>query len=400
MILVVGASVRGMMASAGMAGYQVQGLDFFADVDSQKWGPVSSLVKDYHLEANVANLLKIAVENMAESPLVYGAGPENYPLGLKNWQEKNLLYGNAIEDLLAVRDPIQLKASLVKVGGKMPEFYPLNSMDSLPTNKEWLVKPLNRGGGQGIIRLTPQDQTLKEIGLTLKDPDKYIVEEYIWGIPASLTFLANGQEAQVIGSSKQIMGNKQPDYPFCYGGNIVPLNMDKVYDDDVFWQEGREIAQGLTQDFNLKGLNTLDLIINDQGIWVLEVNPRWSASVELIESFLGKSLFPTHLGACQGWSRARLEKEISPLSPPGGFYGKLIVYAESRLIINYQYADERELLYIQGVRDIPEQDTVIDIGEPLCTVLAGAPDDHNCRVRLGEKSLWVQEFYRLRQRSL
>jgi predicted ATP-grasp superfamily ATP-dependent carboligase len=87
---------------------------------------------------------------------------------------------------------------------------------------------------------------------------------------------------------------------FYYKGNIVPLEIGESMDYEHLISKINDLAGCLTLCFGLKGVNTVDFILNSEGVWVLEVNPRWSASVELIERYLGKSLFDEHLRACAG----------------------------------------------------------------------------------------------------
>ena len=50
-------------------------------------------------------------------------------------------------------------------------------------------------------------------------------------------------------------------------------------------------AQALTRAFGLRGINGIDFISRNGEAVVIEVNPRWTAAVELVERALGVSLF-------------------------------------------------------------------------------------------------------------
>ena len=66
MFLLVGVSVRALMESAGESGYPVQGIDFFADSDSCRWGKTMSLMNDFGLAPSVELLLEVAQNQPCE----------------------------------------------------------------------------------------------------------------------------------------------------------------------------------------------------------------------------------------------------------------------------------------------------------------------------------------------
>ena len=60
----------------------------------------------------------------------------------------------------------------------------------------------------------------------------------------------------------------------------------------------QRIGQCLANDFSLRGLFGVDAIVNARGVWPVEVNPRYTASIELIERQRQISLIPWHRAAC------------------------------------------------------------------------------------------------------
>lgn len=406
MILLVGASVRALMESAAASGYEVMGIDFFGDVDACWQGKTISLVQDCNLPPTVKHLMKIA-KTISCHGLVYGAGPENYPEELNDWEGQGLLRGNGASVLKEVRNPWKLCQSLAQIDVKMPGFFSLEHWQRLSEDEnKWLLKPLHRGGGHGIVELAGKKTAVGERISAVPNPDRYIIEKYVEGIPCSLTFLANGQEAILLGTSRQLIGRGRAKHPFRYEGNITPLDLRGIFDQETFLAEAVKIIQHLTRDFGLSGLNTLDFIMNGQGIWVLELNPRWSASVELIEGCLGKRLFSAHLAAWAGVGMEKISQELFAPSPKGKenrsgicpdkkgkFFGKTIVYAGDSLVMEEGDEKKFRFLYAKGVRDIPQAGTSIKKGQPICTVLAQGATSRECLLGLTEKSRWVQQFY-------
>lgn len=390
MILLVGASVRALMESAVESGSQVTGLDFFGDVDTRLLGETKDLVRDFGLQPSIRVLLEVAKSISCEG-LVYGSGPENSPEGLAYWEDQGLLLGNGAAVLTKVRNPWLLCQCLEQIGVKMPQFCSVEQWKQDKNKKQWLLKPMHRGGGNGIVELPRKKEAVEALLSSLENSDKYIIEEFIKGIPASATFLANGREAVLLGTSRQLIGEERLAKPFRYVGNIVPLAVPEL---QVLAQELEKVIQHLTASFGLRGVNTLDFIINTEGIWVLELNPRWSGSVELIENYLGERLFVRHLMACRGQEFICQElfdgKQIRGLQPT--YWGKILVYAEYPFTVKKCGEKEVRFLYKNGVRDIPRAGTRIAKGSPICTVLTEASSDRDCERRLQAKSEWALSF--------
>ena len=268
----------------------------------------------------------------------------------------------------------------------MPPFFSVEDWKEREIKGRWLLKALNRGGGNGIVEMPENMENASDLFLKLYNFSPCIIQEYIEGISSSVTFLANGQEAVVLGTSRQLIGEGRGDKLFVYEGNIVPLDFKGILDIEYFSIKINQIAKHLTLCFGLKGINTVDFILNSEGIWILEVNPRWSGSVELIEKYLGKNLFEYHLIACRGDKLPQFPKMIFPTGTDSfyqtadnkdlqQFIGKTLVYAENAMAIGDIKEKEFRYLYDQGVRDIPRAETIIEKGQPICTVLAEGTGD-------------------------
>jgi len=407
MILLVGASVRALMESAAESGYETVGLDFYGDADTCWQGSTLSLPGDYGLKPTVKHLLEVA-RTISCHGLVYASGPENTPRELEFWERCGILLGNGVSSLTKARNPWELCRSLGQVGVRMPRFSTVENWKQIEDGEKWLLKPLNRGGGHGILELPERREDAEKLVSGLLHPAQFIIEEFQAGIPGSVTFLANGQQAVVLGTSRQLSGRQEDKRPFLYQGNIVPLDMKGLMDQEVFNKELTKAAEVLTKDFGLKGINTLDFSVNREGVWILELNPRWSASVELIERSLGQRLFAAHLAGC-GEEELTSIKSILQRSPRNAqlknrqkiknrqtlpFWGKRIVYAG--ISGEMAYGNEKSLLFLykQGVRDIPRAGTKIERGQPLCTVLAQGFSDQDCAQRLLAKVEWAEQLFR------
>ena len=93
--------------------------------------------------------------------------------------------------------------------------------------------------------------------------------------------------------------------------------------------------------------------------WVVEVNPRPTASLETIDAAHGVRSFAAHLEACAGRLPAFRRCE------PAGAAGKAVVFATEDL----RAPDTREWA-ARGIRDVPHPGEPIAAGGPICTLVA------------------------------
>jgi predicted ATP-grasp superfamily ATP-dependent carboligase len=92
------------------------------------------------------------------------------------------------------------------------------------------------------------------------------------------------------------------------------------------------------------------------------VNPRYSASMELVERAYGLNVFDLHVRSFDGELPAfSLEKRLDHPR----FHGKGIVYADDDVVMPNTAEWRRE-----GRRDIPLSGEKIKARHPICTVLA------------------------------
>jgi predicted ATP-grasp superfamily ATP-dependent carboligase len=189
------------------------------------------------------------------------------------------------------------------------------------------------------------------------------------GVSASASFVADGRRSVVLGWSAQLHRPRS----FRYAGNIMPLAGSGRARAEV-----AAIAEALTRRYELRGLNGFDFVLRRDRPVVLEVNPRYCASMELVERGSGASVFGLHLAACRGHLPARLDEAA-------GAWGKAIVYASRTVAVpdTSQWID-------QGVRDVPHPGEVIRLGHPICTVLASGPTQALCHAALVAEAARIQ----------
>ena len=353
-ILIAGLTTRALAESAVRAGSEIVTVDYFGDLDQERLCETHPL-RERGRGYSAAAILEVARELSYEA-VVYCGGLENHPDVVAELARDRALLGNEPSTLRRVRDPGTLFAYLAQRGFAVPDTR--LETDPLPATGAWLVKPARGGGGQGVRPWRGQRPAPTEI-----------LQERVEGVSASAAFLADGRRSVVLGWTEQL--HAPPS--FRYAGNIMPLEAGAAAREEV-----TEIADALTEEYGLRGLNGVDFILRRDRPVVLEVNPRYCASMELVERASGDSVFALHRAACLG--------SLPELSPRGaGIWGKAIVYASRTVAV-----PDTTAWIEQGVRDVPHPGEVIRAGHPICTVIASGSTRPACEAGLRSEAARIR----------
>ncbi len=352
-LLIVGASGRAAAASAVRAGWQPVVIDLFADDDTRAMGPVFPCPMDEYPQGFVA-----LAERAPPGPWMYTGGLENYPEVVEAISRDRELFGVGPETLDRVRDPFFLASIL-------PMLAMRREGESLDPRKRWLRKPLRGSGGFGIAELP---LTASETG----PGHEAYAQEWVEGSPYSALFLFADSSPVLLGTCAQLIGEARLNAPpFRYCGNIGPLPAD-----NALTAELERIGDTL-RSLGLRGLIGVDFICTTDGIRVLEVNPRYTASVGLYERATGELLLARHID-CFSDPGALPRAENGQ---PAGLkiQGKAILYAERTFAVaaNHPWRGP-------DFADIPAVGSVIPAGQPVVTLFAAADTEPECRERLME----------------
>jgi uncharacterized protein len=359
-LLVAGVSTRALAASAARAGHRVTAVDAFGDIDLRALAEVlpSGNGTGRFSPAEAAEKAR----TVPASLVAYTASFENYPDAVAALAAGRRLLGNPPAVLRRVRNPITLMRALRRQGFAVPE------TRASPPNAEfcdrrWLIKPRRSGGGHGTSPWPP--------GAAV--PRRSYLQERIPGPAGSIVFLADGRRAVPLGLSRQLVGESAfGAHGFRYCGSLLGTTLRPVFDrQDHLLDAARALTAAVTEEFGLVGLNGIDFIARNGTPYPIEVNPRYSASMELVERATGLSLFGLHSGACRG---------ILPdeQTVPGLVTGKAIVFAQRALTIG------DGLRWTPGgdLADVPHVGERIQRGHPICTVFATGTDASTCTERL------------------
>jgi uncharacterized protein len=359
-VLLAGMSVRALAESAVNAGYRITAVDGFGDLDTIRASdrvltPRRDLNRTYSVEGLVTLSKMITADWFA-----YGANLENHPTSIGRLAEQRPVLGNGPVQLRLARDPIRLAETLRR--NRLPV---ANARTTAPSGGDWLLKRRRSGGGRAI-KAWRKGEAIPRTGY---------LQERIRGISASIVFSADGKRIVPLGMSRQLIGARWLGAnPYWYSGNILaPFEDPHLPRGKALFDRAKAMAGVVAEACGLKGVNGVDFIAQNGSPFAIEVNPRYSASLELVERAFGISVFQLHVDGC----RQQLPNSFEiPRRFPA--IGKAIVYARRATIAG----DTRRWLDDPSLADIPWPGERIQAGHPICTVFARGRSATECETRL------------------
>ncbi len=338
-VLVVALSGRSLAASARRAGWAPVVLDAFADLDTRGAATAADKLpvdRDWRLDG--ARLLE-AAGRLAPPPvpLAYGSGLERNLDLLESLAAGRELLGTSPAAAGRAKDPFAFAALLRELGVPHPEV----RREPPPEAKggAWLTKRVGGAGG-AHVRLATEPPA----------PGRY----YQWraaGRPVSVLVAGDGSGHAVSLASSEQWPDPTPERPFRYGGAAAPASLP-----DRFAGALGEAAARVAAASHLRGLGSVDALVDDDAFHVLELNPRWGASFDAYERAYEVPLFGLHVGACRG----RLP---GPSPTPARAAASATLWAPERVVVPEGFR------WPTWAADRGTAGTVVPAGGPVCTIL-------------------------------
>ncbi|VTR96585.1 atp-dependent carboligase : Uncharacterized protein OS=Blastopirellula marina DSM 3645 GN=DSM3645_08712 PE=4 SV=1: ATP-grasp_3 [Gemmata massiliana] len=258
MVGVVGTSARAAVHSLARAGFRAWAVDLFADRDLKRAADCVVCPHDRYPDA-----IPALAAQFPPGPVLYTGGLENYPHIVAELARARELRGNLPEVLARVRGPFALASALTAAGFATPKLVPAS--EPCPPEGRWLRKPLRSSGGLGIRFAQPGEAPSPH----------HCFQELIAGTPMSAIFV----DGTLLGITEQLIGESWLHAPpFAYCGNIGPITLDARATLTV-----ARLGQLLAAETGLRGMWGLDFILGGDAPFPLEVNPRYTAAVEVLE---------------------------------------------------------------------------------------------------------------------
>jgi predicted ATP-grasp superfamily ATP-dependent carboligase len=175
--------------------------------------------------------------------------------------------------------------------------------------------------------------------------------------------------------SRQLVGDPAfgaGGYRYC--GSILGAPGDGQFaQEDRLVDAAASLARVIAAEFDLVGVNGIDFITRDGVPYAVEVNPRWSSSMELAELAYRVSILGMHAAACRNGTLPHFD--LAAARHSAAAIGKAVVFARQDVTVrntgNWRTAED-------DVRDIPHAGDHILAGAPVCTVFATGRDSAAC----------------------
>jgi predicted ATP-grasp superfamily ATP-dependent carboligase len=386
-VLIAGVTSRAAAESAARAGYDVTAIDAFGDLDQHPSVRALSLPRDFGVRFTAPAAAR-AARTVECDAVMYVSSFENHPRAVSALAAGRELLGNPPSVLRRARDPLIVTAALRRCGLRAPSVRMTSAIGG-----RWLQKPLSSGGGRGVRRARRGHPV----------PGRTYLQAFVDGTPGSIVFLASGGQAVPIGLSRQIVGDAMfggSGFQYC-GSILAPAGDAQFAHDRILFRAACELAAAVADEFGLVGVNGVDFIARDGVPFAIEINPRWSASVELVELAYDLPVFAAHVVACR---RGRLpDFDLHGVRRAGRAVGKAVVFARRDLIAedtrawlgpsttNHppQAAEYRPQATDHSVHDVPQPGERIPAGRPVCTVVATGRNAAECYAALTRRAAWV-----------
>ncbi|RCS24582.1 ATP-grasp domain-containing protein [Phyllobacterium salinisoli] len=338
--MIAAISGRSLAAAARRAGLRPLVADLFNDTDTMSFAERAirlpgSIQTGIEADGLMGRLVELAGDD-APQAVIYGSGFERTPDMVDAIARHFFVAGNTARTIRAVKNPARLADLCTSLSIPHPEI-----SSERPDNLEgWLVKLAGGAGGSHVGHASGGDNR----------PDRYF-QRFVAGRNVSALFIADGREARLIGFSRQWVAPSQSS-PYRYGGAVRLMRYSKKNRAQI-----GEWLIALTARTGLVGLCAADFIDGPSGLWLIEINPRPGATLDIFDSD-ETPLLREHLNAVRGAGAKR--------PTYAGSVASAIAYTPHPIRI-FPPIEWPEL-----TADHQPPGSVLDAGDPVCTVFASA----------------------------
>ena len=368
-LAIAGASARAAAFSALRAGFDVVTADLFADEDLRRRCPATRIPASKYPEGLADWLAHQQVDAW-----MYTGALENFPQLVDRMAGQMLekgvpLWGNQGETLRRCRDPFELARVCKEAGIHFPETRP--TADGLPLDGSWLCKTYRGAGGSGTWLLDSQESRRRAF------LESACFQRKLDGELAAGVFIAlDRQQSRLEVATRQLIRGAHFDRSthfdshthsdregWAYSGSVVDVTLRERVSRGIDLK-----VPSLVRAFGLMGIFGIDMVIDNDEVWVIEINPRYPASAEIGERDRGRVA-----GHAIAFGCAREALSVSRGSILGG---KVIVYCKRITSIEpefHQWAMEQA--DAGRLADIPAAGTRLEKGQPVLTILEASPGE-------------------------
>jgi uncharacterized protein len=370
-IAVIGFSARAAAQSAKRQGFEVVAIDLCADRDL-----LEDCIAHYRLDD--PSWPDILNSNHPTTSLLLTGGMEHRTDCVDRCHFHSQRFGASGIQLQSMRTLANWERWAVSSGLSWPttftaaefEFQPMFSVG----HSEWLVKLFQSGGGIGTI-----DFDLRELPL---NRESVYIQKRMAGETIGVTFLSSLVGSTFIGATAACPPESAAtDKRYVYRGSYGPIPLSKSNIDNL-----QRFAAIAGRESGLLGVWQADFLLLDGELTLLEINPRWSASMDILDVGLDLRLVQKHDSSVRGTLSAGALNQLAldalekSMSSPERMIGKLVVYADQRWFVTQAQSDlwwssrwSMDMLSELNhcwFADIPTAGARISPGGPILSIMA------------------------------
>lgn len=283
-ILIAAFSGRALTQAARRAGYVPLVADAFGDADTR------AAAQDYVQMPDAVRLgfnakpliaaLDTLVDRAPSAPIgiVLGSGFEDRPKLIDSLDKRYRLLGTKAETVAELKDPARFFPLLKQL--RIP--HPPTLLTPPDENESWIAKRAGAAGGAHIRHLSD---------LRSAHPKHYF-QKRLAGTPMSVFAIAS-QGGVAMELSRQ-WTSPSPRRPMRYGGAVIADYAETAHEDQMI-----TAAATLIEMLDPVGLVSFDFIVQDGQAFLLEVNPRPGATLDIFDDIKG-NVFRAHVEAGLG----------------------------------------------------------------------------------------------------
>ncbi|MDP4022280.1 ATP-grasp domain-containing protein [Methylobacterium sp. NEAU 140] len=360
-VLIAAQSGRALAEAARRAGLAPRVADLFGDSDTLELADAYRPLPGRLGAGLAADAVLAALDALVDGAgrclgLVLGSGFEDAPTLVAAIGARHRLIGAGPETIAALKDPLAFAALCARLG--VP--HPAVSVGPVPDPENWLLKRAGGSGG-GHIRAAGRGQA----------PPGHYLQARAPGRPCALNFLAERNGIRPLALTEQWCA-PSPIRPFRYGGALAPTAAEPPALPAAITAAIVEAAEKIAAATGLRGLASADVLADDAGWRLTEINPRPGATLDVLDR-RGAPLFAAHVAACLGGT-----PEIG--AAPVDAAASRICYAGG------DHAPVPALAWPDYARDRPRPGSTVRRDAPLCTVLATGKDGGAARAALDDRT--------------
>ncbi len=330
---VIGASARSAAQSLKWAGYTPVAADLFADVDLCRIAEAKRIT-DY------PNQFSGWMKEQSLDAWIYTGALENYPELVDELAQIVPLWGISGQLLGDLRDPLWLAKQCDQHGIPFPEtLIAKNQLEG-----SWLAKSYRHSSGLGVRQLATESDWQEA------ERNSWYAQQRVGGRSCSAAFRIDDDGSILLGFAIHLVNDEKE---WSFRGAVVTNPTAEQH------KTLCKIGDWLYAT-GARGIVGIDFIDSGDELWLLEVNPRYTATIELFEK--------TYDAYCFDRNSFQSYKETSD------HWGKLIYYSKQPVIIKndlHEWIDS--LTEDCFCADIPHINVVIEEGQPLMTLFAKIP---------------------------